>query len=145
MTSVFTRIIEGELPGRFAYADDQCVVIATIEPIVDGHMLVIPRTPVADFVDADDAVLGHLICVAKRIGLAQQQAYPGTRAALIIAGFDVPHLHLHVFPARDQKAMTFARAHTVPDESLDAACAAVRSGLQAIGYGQYVPASMTRL
>lgn len=145
MSSVFSSIIAGQLPGRFAYADDTCVVLSTIEPIVDGHMLVIPRQEVNSFVEAGDELLGHLMMVAKRVGLALQQAYPGTRAVMIIAGFDVAHLHLHVFPALDQASMVFALAHTVPGEQLDTACALVRQALTDIGYGAFVPPNMTSL
>ena len=145
MSSVFSRIIAGELPGRFAYADDQCVVFSTIEPIATGHMLVVPRQETDAFVDADDGLLGHLMAVAKRVGLAQQAAYPGTRAVLMIAGFDVPHLHLHVLPLADQRAMNFARAHSVPDDELDTACQTVREALLQIGYGAFVPEDMRRI
>jgi len=145
MTSVFTRIIAGEIPGRFAYADDRCVVFATIEPIAPGHMLVVPRQEVDAFVDADDDLLGHLMSVAKRIGLAQQRAFAGTRAVLMIAGFDVAHLHLHVLSVEDQTGMTFARARAASDAELDAACAAVRAALADLGYGACVPPDMTHV
>jgi len=145
MTTVFSRIIAGQIPGRFAYADDQCVAIATIEPIAPGHTLVIPRQEVASFTEAGDDLLGHLMTVAKRVGLAQQAAFPGTRAVLMIAGFDVPHLHLHVVPLADQADMTFAHAHPASGADLDAACEAVRHGLCDLGYGAFVPPQMDSL
>jgi len=145
MTSIFSRIIDGDIPGRFAYADDQCVVFATIEPIAPGHMLVVPRQEVDRFVDTQDDLLGHLITVAKRVGLAQQAAYPGTRAVLMIAGFDVPHLHLHVLSLEDQRRMGFGNAHPAEDDELEASCQAVREQLVALGFGAFVPSDMHRL
>jgi len=145
MTSIFTRIIDGGLPGRFAYADDVCVALATIEPIAPGHMLVVPRVETEKFVDAPDDVLGHLTMVAKRIGLAQEAAFPGTRAVLIIAGFDVPHLHLHVLSVADQTMVDFGHAHPADAASLDAGCQAVRAALADLGYGDFVPVDMARL
>jgi len=142
MTSIFTRIIAGEIPGRFAYADDQCVVFATIEPVTPGHMLVVPREEVVAFTDAGDELLGHLMTVAKRVGLAQQAAYPGSRAVMMIAGFDVPHLHLHVFPLRDQARMSLANAHAASAADLDEACQAVRSSLCELGFEAFVPVHM---
>jgi len=142
VSTVFSRIIAGELPGRFAYADDQCVVFATIEPIAPGHMLVVPREEFESYVETPDDLLGHLMGVAKQIGLAQQIAFPGTRAVLMIAGFDVPHLHLHVCSIPDQSSMTFARAHSAGAGELDAACQAVREGLRKIGDAQFVPTDM---
>jgi len=145
VSTVFTKIIAGEIPGRFAYADDRCVVFATIEPIAPGHMLVVPRVEVDSFVDADDDLLGQMMIVSKRIGLAQQLAYPGTRAVMMIAGFDVPHLHFHVCPVVQQSAMTFARAHAASPADLDAACESVRAALIELGYGDFVPAEMASL
>jgi len=140
VTSLFSRIIAGEIPGRFAYADDTCVVFSTIEPIAPGHMLVVPRAEVASFVDAPDDLLAHLAVVAKRVGLALQAVYPGTRAVMMIAGFDVPHLHLHVVAARGMGDMSFANARPADGDDLDAACEAVRDALRDLGYGANVPA-----
>ena len=145
MPSIFSLIIAGQIPGRFAYADDQCVVFSTIEPISPGHMLVVPRDEIATFVDAPDDLLGHLMMVAKRVGLAQQAGFPGTRAVLMVAGFDVPHLHLHVFSIADQTGMSFANAKAADGASLDADCQIVRQGLKDLGFGAFVPPEMTRL
>lgn len=145
MTTVFSHIIAGDFPGRFAYADDQCVVFSTIEPIKPGHMLVVPRLEVDRFAEAPDDLAGHLMTVARRVAAAQEVAYPGTRAVLMIAGFDVPHLHLHVVPAANQADLSFAHAHADSDEALDEACMAVREALRGIGFGAFVPADMTAL
>jgi len=145
MPSVFSLIIAGQIPGRFAYADDQCVAFSTIEPISPGHMLVVPRQEIVAFVDAPDDLLGHLMTVAKRIGLAQQAGFPGTKAVMMIAGFDVPHLHLHVFSLDDQTRMSFANAKAADAASLDAGCQIVRQSLTDLGFGGFVPPSMSRL
>ena len=144
MATVFSRIIAGELPGRFAYADEECVVFSTIEPIAPGHMLVVPRQEIAAFTDAPDDLLGHLMVVAKHVGLAQQAVFPGTRAVMMVAGFDVPHVHLHVFSLADQTRMSFANANPADAASLDSDCEAVRGGLRDLGFGDFVPATMDR-
>jgi len=145
MPSVFSLIIAGQIPGRFAYADDQCVVFSTIEPISPGHMLVVPRQEIAAFVDAPDDLIAHLMVVAKRVGLAQQAGFPGTRAVMMVAGFDVPHLHLHVFSLADQGGMSFANAKPADAASLDAGCQIVRGKLADLGFGDFVPPEMSRL
>jgi len=145
MPSVFSLIVAGQIPGRFAYADDRCVVFSTIEPISPGHMLVVPRQEIAAFVDAPDDLLGHLMVVAKRIGSAQQAGFPGTRAVLMVAGFDVPHLHLHVFSLADQAGMSFAHAKPADPVSLDAGCRTVRQSLVDLGFGDFVPPDLSRL
>ena len=140
MSTVFTKIISGEFSGMFAWADEVCVVFATIEPISDGHMLVVPRQEVVAFTQADDALLAHLMKVAAIIGRAQEKAFEGSRAALIIAGFDVPHLHLHVIPAWGEAELSFANANgdATPDE-LVVATEQVREALRAQGHGTHVP------
>jgi diadenosine tetraphosphate (Ap4A) HIT family hydrolase len=145
MATVFSKIISGEFAGKFAYADDQCVVFASIGPITDGHMLVVPRQEIAKYTDAPDDLLTHLILVAKRVGLAVEKAFDAPRAALLVAGFEVPHLHLHVLPAWNEQQLSFANAGTRTDDQLIAATEKVRSALRDLGYGQYVPADIAHL
>jgi diadenosine tetraphosphate (Ap4A) HIT family hydrolase len=143
MSTVFTRIIDGELPGRFVWADGTCVAFSTIAPITDGHTLVVPREEVVQLTDASDELLAHLVAVARRIGAAQQSAWDAPRAALLVAGFEVDHLHLHVLPAWDERSLTFANARTdVPAAQLDAAAETLRSALRAAGHGGNVPAAL---
>ncbi|WP_454049491.1 HIT family protein [Cellulomonas sp. Marseille-Q8402] len=144
MSTLFTRIIDGEIPGRFVWADDRAVAFATIAPITDGHVLVVPRAEVPSFTDADDDLLAHLTHVAKAIGLAQQAAWDAPRAALLVAGFEVPHLHLHVLPAWGEAELSFANArHDVPAEQLDAAAERLRAALRATAHAAQVPATRT--
>ncbi|MFH5823570.1 HIT family protein [Georgenia sp. AZ-5] len=143
MSTVFTRIIDGELPGRFVWADDTCVVFSTIAPITDGHMLVVPREELVQYTEAPDDVLSHLALVAKEVGRAQQAAYGSPRAAVLVAGFEVDHLHLHVLPAWDEASLRFDNArHDLPAEELDAAAEKVRQALRDAGHGDRVPAEL---
>ena len=143
MSTVFTKIIAGEIPGRFVWADDECVAFSTIAPITDGHVLVVPRAEIDQLTAAPDELLAHLTAVAKAIGRAQQEAWDAPRAALLVAGFEVPHLHLHVLPAWDEASLRFENARTdVPPEQLDAAAEKVREHLRAAGHGANVPARL---
>lgn len=143
MTSVFSTIIEGQIPGRFVWADERAVAFATIAPISAGHVLVVPRAEVDRFTAADDDLLSHLVRVAKRIGLAQESAFDAPRAALVVAGFEVPHLHLHVLPAWGEAELSFANAKDdVPAADLDAAAQTLRAALVAQGDGAHVPADL---
>lgn len=140
MSTVFTKIIEGRVPGRFAWADETCVVFASINPITDGHMLVVPRQEVAKFTSADDALLARLMSVAKIIGQAVERAFDSPRAALLVAGFEIPHLHLHVLPAWGEAELSFTNARAeVPGTELDAATERVRAALHELGHGAAVP------
>ncbi|MFI2754583.1 HIT family protein [Cellulomonas sp. P22] len=143
MATVFSQIISGAIPGRFVWADDVAVAFTTIAPITDGHTLVVPREEIVQITDAPADVLAHLVHVAQTIGKAQQEAWDAPRVALLTAGFEVPHLHLHVLPAWDEQSLTFANArHDVPAADLDAAAERVRETLRAQGHGDHVPATL---
>ncbi|MDD7384215.1 MAG: HIT family protein [Actinomycetaceae bacterium] len=144
--SVFTQIIEGTIPGRFAYEDDVCVAFATVEPITPGHMLVVPRQEVAKYTDLDEQTWAHLMTVAQRIGKAQIEAFSVPRSMLIVAGLQVPHTHIHVIAATSEQDILFANARSdVPASEMDSAVQAVRTALVKLGFGQYVPTSMNEL
>src|SRR5689334_22922011 len=110
MATLFTKIIEGELPGRFVHQDERAVAFLTIAPITPGHTLVVPRQEVDDWTTLDPELQSHLMVLAGRIGAAQRKAFGAPRAALIIAGFEVPHCHLHVLPAWGMEDLDFRKA-----------------------------------
>ncbi|MBC3191413.1 HIT family protein [Pseudonocardia sp. C8] len=140
MSTVFTKIIEGEIPGRFVWADDQCVGFLSINPLGPGHTLVVPRAEIDQWVDADLELSTHLTEVARAIGLAVRKIWSPPRVGLMVAGFEVPHLHVHVFPAWDMRAFDFANAATDVDAAeQDGHAEALRSALRAAGHGDQVP------
>ena len=144
MSTLFTQIIAGDIPGRFVWADDVAVVVGTIAPITEGHMLVVPRAEIVQLTEAPDDVLAHLVLVAKTIGQAQQQAWSAPRAALLVAGFEVDHLHLHVLPAWGEAELSFRNARTdVPAEELDAAAERIRATLHDQGHAAHVPTTLS--
>ena len=110
MASLFTRIIRGEIPGHFVYKDEICVAFLTINPIATGHTLVVPIEEIDEWVDLPTATSSHLMLVARRIGLAQKQLYSCNRVGMIIAGFEIPHCHLHVIPANTMADLSFEHA-----------------------------------
>src|SRR5579884_3093773 len=101
MATVFTKIINRELPGRFVYEDDEIVAFLSIEPMTQGHTLVVPRDEIDQWQDVDREVFARVMAVAQLIGKAVCRAFATQRAGLIIAGLEVPHLHVHVFPTRN--------------------------------------------
>ncbi len=131
MPTIFTRIIEGELPGRFVWRDDVCVAFLSINPLRPGHTLVVTRAEVDHWLDLETEVNVHLIGVAQTIGRAQQQAFHPERVGLMIAGLEVPHVHLHVVPIDGVHDLDFANAATDPDPgALDASADALRAALR---------------
>jgi diadenosine tetraphosphate (Ap4A) HIT family hydrolase len=140
--TLFSRIISGELPGRFVWSDERRVGFLTIAPLQPGHTLVVPRDEIDEWTEADDEVLTGLMLVAKRVGAAQKTAFGAPRAGLIVAGFEVPHLHVHVFPSWGIDDFNFARVDHDPDPAeLDAAADALCTALRKAGHAEMVPTS----
>jgi len=108
--SVFTKIINCELPGRFVYRDDEVVAFLTIEPLRYGHVLVVPVEEVDRWTDLSPALWARLNEVAQEVGQAVRAAFGSARAGYIIAGFDVPHTHIHVFPTDAMAEYDFSKA-----------------------------------
>jgi len=130
MATLFTKIIEGEIPGRFVWRDDRAVAFLTIAPIAHGHTLVVPIEEVDHWVDLEPDLAAHLMEVSRRVGQAQMRAFSPRRIGLIVAGLEVPHCHLHVIPIDSEADLSFARADHSPDPArLDAAAEALRAEL----------------
>lgn len=137
MASIFTRIIRGELPARFVWQDPQCVAFLSIAPLRPGHTLVVPRQEVDHWLDAEPELASHLMTTAQAIGRAQMAAFHPARVGMVIAGLEVPHLHLHVVPIRDMQDLDFANADTHPDAGvMDEAAEAIRRELKAMGFSE---------
>jgi diadenosine tetraphosphate (Ap4A) HIT family hydrolase len=140
MGSVFSAIIAGDLPGRFVWADDDVVAFLTIAPVTPGHTLVVPRREIDQWQDVDPATFGTLTAVAQHVGRAVRRAFDAPRAGLLIAGLEVPHLHLHVFPAWEMGNFDISGADGNPDpESLDAAQTKIKAALRELGHTDVVP------
>ncbi len=135
MGSVFTMIIEGELPGRFVWKDELCVAFLSINPLAAGHTLVVPRQQVDHWIDLDPDLASHLMAVSQKLGLALNLGFKPKRIALMIAGLEVPHTHLHVVPIEGIHDLDADGVDLAPDpDALDAAADRVRAALRALGH-----------
>ncbi len=135
MATVFTRIIEGELPARFVWKDERCVAFLSINPIRSGHVLVVPREEVDHWLDLDEDSMAHLMNVSRSIGEAIQNGFGPARVGLIIAGLDVPHLHIHLIPVDGIEDLNFENAEADPTPAeLDRAAGVIRRELTALGF-----------
>lgn len=135
MATVFTKIINGEFPGAFVWRDDVCVSFLSINPISRGHALVIPIVEVDEWTDLPAETAAHLMTVAHHVGRAQKAAFAPVRIGQIIAGFEVPHAHVHVIAINGMNDLDFANAAaTVDREDLENAADAIVEQLQAAGH-----------
>jgi histidine triad (HIT) family protein len=137
VATVFTKIIEGELPGELVWRDELCVAFLSINPTSEGHTLVVPRAEVDHWLDLEPGVAGHLVEVAHAIGRAQREAWSPRRVGLMIAGFEVPHVHVHVVPMSGMAQLDLATAaRSVEADALARAAERIREGLRKLGHLQ---------
>ncbi len=135
MASVFTRIIRGELPARFVWKDEHAVAFLSINPLKPGHTLVVPRDEVDHWLDLPEPLAEHLILTAQKIGRGIKDAFQPHKVGLMIAGLEVPHVHLHLVPVDELHDLDFERQEHDPDPlRLDAAAESIRDALRALGY-----------
>ena len=139
MTTIFTRIINHEIPGTFVWRDEQCVAFLSINPLAHGHTLIVPIAEIDHWVDAPRALVAHLFEVTHTIGSAQERAFDPARVGVIIAGYEIPHAHIHVVPTNDMSQLNFANAAGEIDRfSLESAASSIRQALRANGHEDHV-------
>jgi histidine triad (HIT) family protein len=137
VATLFTRVIDGEIPGRFVWRDDRCVAFLSIHPLRPGHTLVVSRAEVDHWLDLHPDLAAHLMTVAQAIGKAVQQAFKPVKVGLMIAGLEVPHVHLHVVPIDGVHDLDFSRQDlNARAEDLDRAAESVRAALRRLGFTQ---------
>ena len=110
MTTVFTRIIDGQIPGTFVYRDSLCVAFLSINPLAAGHVLVVPIEEVDHWIDMSRELSAHMFAVSHRLSLAISDAFPCTRVGLIIAGYEINHCHIHLIPTHTMEQLNFTNA-----------------------------------
>ncbi|OKL54152.1 diadenosine tetraphosphate hydrolase [Bowdeniella nasicola] len=140
MASVFSKIIAGEIPGRFVWADDHVVAFLDVNPQTDGHVLVVPREEIDRWTDMSPELAAHMFAVGHIIGKELRVVFGSERTGVVIEGFAVPHTHLHLFPANSSADFdpTHLTGSTEP-EDMDANAQKIRDALRAAGHGEFVP------
>jgi len=128
--SIFTKIINRDVPAHFLHEDEHCVVILDRFPAVRGQSLVIPKKEIDYAFDLDDDTYLHLFEIAKKIGTASDKALNAARTCLVVEGFDVPHVHVKIFPMQDaEKALGIIMHES--QEATDEELAIVATQIQA--------------
>jgi histidine triad (HIT) family protein len=110
MSTVFSLIIKGDIPGTFVYRDDQCVAFMSINPITDGHVLIVPVEEVDHWIDMSPELSQHMFSVSHRISQALAKAFPCERVGMMIAGYEINHCHIHLIPTTTISDFNFAQA-----------------------------------
>lgn len=138
MSTVFEMIRDGQIPGTFVWKDDRCFAILDINPVAPGHTLVIPNEPINKWTDLPDDLRDHLFDVAAKIGRAQEVAFGVPRSVVVVAGFEVPHAHIHVIPAKGEGSANLANGAPLEADVFQDACVRLTSVLADHGYEEQV-------
>ena len=118
MASIFTLIIEGDLPADFVWKDDICVAFLSNRPLRPGHTLVVPRSAEDHWLDLEPELLAHLMATAQTIGKAQMAVFKPAKIGLMLVGLEVPHVHFHVVPIRGPHDLDFDNQDPNPDPTM---------------------------
>jgi len=108
LATIFSRIIAGELPARFVWQDERCVAFLANRPLQPGHTLVVPRAEVDHWLDLEPELLAHLAGVAQVLGRALQRGFHPAKVGMMLAGLEVPHVHIHLVPITSERDLDFA-------------------------------------
>lgn len=118
MASIFSRIVNGELPAYILAEDDLHIAILDINPLVQGHVLVFPKQEVDYLFDLDHESYHALMEFTKGIAIRLRELVPCTRIGVSVIGLEVPHVHIHLIPINTVNDMNFSREKTRLDDEL---------------------------
>lgn len=131
MASLFTKIINREIPGHIVAEDDRYIAFLDINPLVMGHTLVVPKKEVDYIFDLDDDTLAGLQLFSKRVADAIRKSFPCNRVGVAVIGLEIPHTHVHLVPMNSMADLNFAKPKLKPSkEELSAAAEKIRSAFR---------------
>lgn len=131
MPTVFTRIINRELPGRFVYEDEHCAAFLTIAPVRPGHTLVVTRREIDSWLELTPDELTALWAACAAVGRAIDRVYRPAKVAAMLIGLEVPHVHVHLMAIDSESQLNFANADSDADPAtLDAAAATIAAAIE---------------
>lgn len=116
MASIFTRIINREIPGHIVAEDDSYIAFLDIMPLVIGHTLVVPKKEVDYIFELDDKTFTGLHLFSKKVARAIEQAVPCLRIGVAVVGLEVPHTHIHLIPMNTMGDVNFSREKLKPTQ-----------------------------
>lgn len=116
MPSIFTKIINREIPGQIIAEDDRFIAFLDITPLVNGHTLIVPKKEIDYIFDLEDNTLSEMMVFAKKVAVALKNAIPCKRIGVAVIGLEVPHAHVHLVPMNAMGDINFSRPKLTPSE-----------------------------
>jgi histidine triad (HIT) family protein len=129
MASVFTKIINGEIPCYKIAEDDNFIAFFDINPNAKGHTLCVPKLEVSKILDLEEALYLKLMQFSRKVGIALEKTIPCKRVGMAVIGLEVPHVHVHLIPLNDMKEMTFSHKVSMTDAEFKSLAEAVQKNL----------------
>jgi len=130
MPTIFTRIVNGEIPCYKIAEDSNYLAFLDINPLAKGHVLVIPKKEVDYIFDIDDNLLGGMMVFAKKIAKAIDKTIPCKRVGVVVIGLEVPHAHIHLIPINKISDVNFANPKlSLPKEEFVAIAEKIKAAL----------------
>ncbi len=131
MASIFSKIAAGEIPSYKVAEDERHFAFLDINPVNEGHVLVIPRKETDYVFDLDDEEYASLMLFAKRVAKALKKAIPCTKVGMSVIGLDVPHVHVHLVPMNTGADMDFGgKKLTLPAERMAEIAASIAGNFE---------------
>lgn len=127
MASIFTKIINGELPCYKIVEDDHFIAFLDIDPNVKGHTLCVPKKEVDKLLDLDEETYIELMQFARKVGLAIEKTLVCNRVGMSVIGLEVPHVHVHLIPLNEMKDMSFKHKIVMDNEAFIALAKKIKS------------------
>ncbi len=118
MPSIFTRIINGEIPCYKVAENDRFIAFLDVNPVTPGHVLVVPKHEVSYIFDLDDEEYSQLLLFAKKVAAGLKKAMPCKRIGVTVIGLEVPHAHIHLLPITTEADMDFHHKQTLPADQM---------------------------
>lgn len=130
MSSIFSKIIQREIPGHFVAENEKCCAFLDVNPLARGHTLVVPKKEVDRFFDLDDALYQEVTLFAKRVAEGIEKAIPCDRVGVAVLGLEVPHAHIHLVPINNEGDLNFSNPRVeLSTEEMERVAEAIASGV----------------
>jgi histidine triad (HIT) family protein len=128
MSTIFSKIIDGSIPSYKVAENDRFLAFLDIQPLVKGHVLVIPKTATDFIFDMEDEPLSELMLFAKQVALKMKKVLPCKKIGVTVIGLEVPHAHIHLLPINGIADMDFSKAKLiVPTSEMESICSLIQN------------------
>jgi histidine triad (HIT) family protein len=129
MASIFTKIINGDIPCYKIAEDDDHFAFLDINPNAKGHTLCVPKKEVDKILDMDETSYMKLMAFSRKVGLALEKAVPCKRVGMTVIGLEVPHVHVHLIPLQSMANATFQHKESLTPEAFEKVAEEIRAAL----------------